>query len=326
MTFLPWLSWILFSSVFFALLHVGEAIAAQEGARYEGPIIDMHMHALALRLGPDGKPTPVDCYPAPCQSFTSAAQSEDDVLRMSLEAIDQYHIVQGFLSGSLDRVAKWKSAAPGRFIGSPLIRQPGEPSVEVLRGEYAAGHLSGMGELATQYTGFRPNDPALEPYFALAEELDLPTLIHTAGFGAPLPGFRVAAGNPVLLEDVLVRHPKLRLFVENCGFPFTAEMVAMMYQYPQLHCDVSTVTWIVERQAFLDHFQRLMRAGLGKRIMFGSDQVVWPEAIARAVDSIQMAEFLTPEQKADIFYYNAARFLRLSPDEIAHHHEIARGK
>jgi hypothetical protein len=36
MTFLPWLSWILFPSVFFALLHVGEAIAAQEGARYEG--------------------------------------------------------------------------------------------------------------------------------------------------------------------------------------------------------------------------------------------------------------------------------------------------
>jgi len=325
MTFLPWLSWILLPSAFFALLHGGEA-TAQEGARYEGPIIDMHLHALALRRGPDGKLTPVDCYPAPCQSFTSAAQSEDEVLRMSLEVMDQYHIVQGFLSGSLELVAKWTAAAPGRFIASPAIIQPGEPGVATLRPEYAAGRLSGMGELATQYSGFRPNDPALEPYFALAEELDLPTLIHTAGFGAPLPGFRVAAGKPVFLEDVLVRHPKLRLYVENCGFPFTEEMVAMMYQYPQLYCDVSTVTWIVERQAFLDHFQRLLRAGLGKRIMFGSDQVVWPEAIARAVDSIQTVEFLTPEQKADIFYHNAARFLRLSPDEIAHHHELARGK
>src|SRR5262245_52168641 len=320
MTFLPWLSWILLPSVFFALLHVGEAIAAQGGARYEGPIIDMHMHALALRLGPDGKPTPVDCYPAPCQSFTSAAQSEDEVLRMSLAAMDHYHIVQGFLSGSLDRVAKWKSAAPGRFIGSPLIRQPGEPSVEVLRGEYAAGHLSGLGELATQYNGLRPNDPALEPYFALAEELDLPVHIHTLGIGARMPGFRVAAGNPVLLEDVLVRHPRLRLFVENSGFPFTSEMIAMMYQYPQLYGDISTVTWIVERRAFLDHFQALIRAGLGKRIMFGSDQMVWPETIGMAVESIQSADFLSAEQKADIFYYNAARFLRLSDEEIGRHH------
>jgi hypothetical protein len=56
-------------------------------------------------------------------------------------------------------------------------------------------------------------------------------------------GFRTAAGNPVLLEDVLVRHPKLRLFVENAGYPYRGEMIAMMYQYPQLHADVSTISW-----------------------------------------------------------------------------------
>src|ERR1043166_5356417 len=178
MSLLPWLRWIFLPSVFCALLHVGAARAAQEGARYEGPIIDMHLHALALRWGPDGKPTPVDCYPAPCQSFTSAATSEDDVLRMSLEAMDHSHIVQGFLSGSLELIAKWTAAAPGRFIAAPAIVQPGDPDVATLRPEYAAGRLRGMGELATQYSGFRPNDPALEPYFALAEELDLPTLIH----------------------------------------------------------------------------------------------------------------------------------------------------
>ncbi len=38
-----------------------------------------------------------------------------------------------------------------------------------------------------------------------------------------------------------------------------------------------------------------------------------------AVDAIQSADFLTPEQKADIFYNNAARFLRLSEEEIAKH-------
>ena len=65
---------------------------------------------------------------------------------------------------------------------------------------------------------------------------------------------------------------------------------------------------------------RAVEAGLSKRIMFGSDQMQWPETIALAIDAIDTADFLTAEQKADIFYNNAARFLRLSEEEIARHH------
>jgi predicted TIM-barrel fold metal-dependent hydrolase len=54
----------------------------------------------------------------------------------------------------------------------------------------------------------------------------------------------------LLLEEVLVRHPKLRLFVENAGYPYRGEMIAMMYQYPQLHADVSTISWVIPRTAF----------------------------------------------------------------------------
>ena len=54
--------------------------------------------------------------------------------------------------------------------------------------------------------------------------------------------------------------------------------------------------------------------------MFGSDQMVWPKVIGMAIDGIESASFLTQEQKRDIFYNNAARFLRLSKDVIAGHH------
>ena len=50
---------------------------------------------------------------------------------------------------------------------------------------------------------------------------------------------------------------------------------------------------------------------MGRRIMFGSDQVVWPETIELAIDSINSASFLSEEQKDDIFFNNAARFLRM---------------
>jgi predicted TIM-barrel fold metal-dependent hydrolase len=37
---------------------------------------------------------------------------------------------------------------------------------------------------------------------------------------------------------------------------------------------------------------------------------------------IEDAPFLDAQQKRDILYDNAARFLRLSPQEIAGHHEL----
>jgi predicted TIM-barrel fold metal-dependent hydrolase len=54
-----------------------------------------------------------------------------------------------------------------------------------------------------------------------------------------------------------------------------------------------------------------MRAGLGKRVLFGSDQMYWPEAIGMAVDAVDAATFLTPADKRDIFYGNAVRYLQL---------------
>lgn len=56
--------------------------------------------------------------------------------------------------------------------------------------------------------------------------------------------------------------------------------------------------------------------------MFGSDQMIWPGVIEPAIRSIEAAPFLTARQKRDIFYNNAARFLRLSPADIARHHGL----
>jgi hypothetical protein len=109
----------------------------------------------------------------------------------------------------------------------------------------------------------------------------------------------------------MVSHPKLRIFVENTGYPFLDEMIAMMYQYPQLYGDLSTITWIIPRSAFYQYLEALVKAGLGKRLMFGSDQMRWPEMIGEAIETFEQAPFLTEEQKRDILYNNAVRFLRL---------------
>jgi predicted TIM-barrel fold metal-dependent hydrolase len=55
----------------------------------------------------------------------------------------------------------------------------------------------------------------------------------------------------------------------------------------------------------------LGRIGFGKRIMFGSDEMVWPGTIPMVIESIESADFLSEVQKCDIFCRNAVRFLRL---------------
>ncbi len=45
--------------------------------------------------------------------------------------------------------------------------------------------------------------------------------------------------------------------------------------------------------------------------MFGTDQMIWPRLMATSISVIQNADYLTPQQKRDILYNNAARFLCL---------------
>lgn len=68
------------------------------------------------------------------------------------------------------------------------------------------------------------------------------------------------------------------------------------------------------------YLHRLVEAGFANRIMFGSDQMVWPKTLEIAIEVIQDAPFLTVEQKRDIFYNNAARFLKLTAAQLEAHH------
>jgi len=167
--------------------------------------------------------------------------------------------------------------------------------------------------------GILPNDPRMEPLYSLAEQLDVPIglHIHPGPPGAPYPPFSMTkmcadSGHP-LFEDVLVRHPKLRLYVMHVGWPFLDEMKALLYEHPQVYVDVGVIGWSQPRPEFYRFLRGLVEAGYARRIMFGSDQMVWPDRIEKTVESIERADFLTAQQKEDIFYNNAARFLRLEP-------------
>ena len=283
------------------------------------PIIDIHMHTFQWNIY--GNPPPTNLI----NGKRPTARSNTEAIEAYIAEMDRYNIVLAVGSGELEMLRKMKTHLPNRFIGgiefpkytAPINKRMEKwPSPNELRRLYESGELKIMGEITAQYAGVAPNDPRLEPYFSLAEELDIPVCLHT-GFGPPMspymgdPDFRMRHGNPLLLEDVLVKHPRLRIYIAHGGYPNLSETIGLMLMYRQVYMDISAINWLLTREEFHAYLQRLMQARLGKRIMFGTDQMIWPDAVGMSVDAIESATFLTEAQKRDIFFNNAARFLRL---------------
>ena len=286
-------------------------ISCQTATNKNLPIIDMHMHSYPVEyMGEANIPNPVTGMP-------SGATSDEELMLATLSEMRRYNIVKGVTSGPLDVVHRWKTEEPKRLIGGVYFDEVTSlPDLEQLRQQFVSGRLGVLGELVAQHAGLTPTDSLFEPYLTLAEELDIPVGFHT-GLGPAetpytcCPKFRVTYGNPILLEYVLVSHPKLRIYIMHGGWPYLEETKAIMSVYPQVYADLATINWIIPREEFHEYLKDLIRAGFGKRLMFGSDQMVWPEAIGMAIEGIESAKFLSKEEKRDIFYNNATRFLKL---------------
>jgi predicted TIM-barrel fold metal-dependent hydrolase len=319
---------------------------AQSGRR--GPIIDMHLHAEHVA---DYGPTPAVCSDnrgivwrgwdprepldlatlGACSAARWLAPTTDDELLRRTVAMLERHDIRAVTAGTPDDLATWHAAAPDRILpavnyfrpradaqGKPMLRDTAE-----LRRLVREGRVAVFAEITPQYWGMSPADPALEPYFALAEEMDVPVGIHL-GIGPPAvsyadapfpafksPNYRGSAGDPYLLEDVLVRHPRLRLYAMHAAWPDIPRMLYMMCMHPQLYVDVSVLQYAIARPAYMTALKTLTDAGLTDRIMFGSDG--GPRFLAAGIEAIETAPFLTDQQKRDILFNNAIRFFRLDP-------------
>lgn len=319
-------------------------------AQARSPIIDMHLHA---RKGDYVGDLPQLCLPIvdmprwdPAQPIETLSKSDTckhplqpvtdarQLMRDTLAILQERNII-GMVSGEPDVLAAWKAAAPERIIvGSDLrilkhsadgrlkARTPDE-----LRLLHANGQLDVLGEVMAQYEGLTPDDPRLAPYWELAESLDIPVGIHLGpgGPGDPYFGskhYRARNSSALLMEETLVRHPRLRVYIMHAGYPLIDDLRALLFTYPQVYVDISAIVSGEPRPAFYRYLQELFEAGYGERVMFGTDQGLWPGLIEASIEVIEDAPFLTPAQKRDVLYNNAARFLRLSKETIARHHAM----
>jgi uncharacterized protein len=298
------------------------------------PVLDVHVHAMDADFpgiapmcpntskftasDPKTKEEPFGWVKEQCtpELYPSApGQYMKDVLA-EMERLN----VTAVVFGDPKSVQRWKDAAPARVIPGTSFSNGLTPGQRVpldeLRKHFTQEGFKVMGEIGLQYEGISPSDPSVDSYFALAEELDIPVAIHmgTGGSGRANisePKFRGSMGDPLLLEGLLARHPKLRVQVMHAGYPMIDNMLTLLQANSHVYVDVAGLIWSYPIKEVNRYIDRLVDAGFEDRVMFGTDQMIWPKLMAYSISIIQNADYLTPQQKRDILYNNAVRFLRL---------------
>ena len=314
------------------LLIAPVALRAQNTTTTAPPVIDVHVHAmddpgpLAVPMcpntakftasDPSTKEAPFGWVQDECTPKLYPA-AKGEYMKEVLAEMERLNVT-AVVFGTTDSVQKWRAASPKRVIPGTGFEAPGGKRVEVdqLRASFGKDGFKVMGEIGLQYQGISPSDMSVDQYFALAEELDIPVAIHmgTGGSGRAnivRPTFRGSKGDPLLLEELLARHPKLRVQVMHAGYPLIDNMLTLLQANSHVYVDVAGLIWSYPIKEVNRYIERLVDAGFEDRVMYGTDQLVWPKLMAYSISIIQNADYLTPAQKRDILYNNAARFLRI---------------
>ncbi|MEU7890807.1 amidohydrolase family protein [Microbispora bryophytorum] len=161
--------------------------------------------------------------------------------------------------------------------------------------------------------GIAPNDPVAYPLYEAIEELGVPALFHTGqtGIGAGVSGgggIRLKYGNPMLVDDVAVDFPELRIILAHPSFPWQDEALAVATHKPYVYIDLSG--W--SPKYFPPQLVRYANTLLKDKVLFGSDYpVITPDRWMADFDKLE----IKPEVRPKILKDNAVRLLGLGTQE-----------
>ena len=276
-------------------------------------VIDAHMHASTPEFFKKASSANFGAHRRAGNMVTDASL----LLKQTIEYMNKNNVTVGLLSGDNDLVQSWAKAHPTRFIPSfspdTSLRDHRAATrqfeLEVQRGKWRA-----LGELGLAYDGRALNDPLLFPYYEVCEREGIPVFFHT-GLDGPepqqlvSPKFRIELGDPLLLQDVVIRFPKLKVVIMHMGWPYSDHALYMLYAYPNVYLDTAVVNWILGESVFNRMLKEAVDTVGSDRILFGSDQMVWPSMITPAVQAIVKADYLSVDDKKRILGGNAANLL-----------------
>jgi uncharacterized protein len=231
-----------------------------------------------------------------------------------------YHIAEAAFSSSTENTEKYRAESKTKLLFGLMFPCPNGivpysgqkcfedgkefPDINWVRQQIIDKKIDFLGEVINEYYGISPSDSSLFPYYQLALEYHLPVGIHTGGVGPHnlSPNYNLAMGDPMLMKDILMKFPGLKIWIMHAG----KGTLTIMSDYPQVYADISVIANpdISDKNEFRSYMKSLIDAGFENRLMFGSDNGDYAKMIA----AVNELDFLTTEQKEKIFYKNAVRF------------------
>jgi len=158
---------------------------------------------------------------------------------------------------------------------------------------------------------FFPNDRAVYPLYETIAAAGLPALFHTghSGIGTGLPGgggIRLKYSNPMVVDDVAVDFPGLKIVLAHPSFPWQDEAISVALHKQQVYIDLSG--W--SPKYFPPQLIQYANTQLRDRVLFGSDfPLITPDRWLRDFEQAPFKDEVRPL----ILKENAARLLGLRP-------------
>lgn len=232
-------------------------------------IIDVHSHAPNFFLSADeeeiGK-TEVNTSMRPNQGGIKLFFSEEEHLEATKPADKVIVFNMAIAANPNDATAAFAKKYPERVIGFMGL-DPKDPKVldELDRCYYDLG-LKGI-KLGPIYQKFHPQDKRAYAIYARAQQLNLPIMFHQ---GATYPRKApLKYANPILLEDVALDFPDLKMIIAHMGHPWFEETIVLIRKQPNVFADISGLFY--RPWQFYQAMSLCYEYGRLDKLLFGSD-------------------------------------------------------
>lgn len=207
-----------------------------------------------------------------------------------------------------EQIARLVSMHPERLIGFASVDPHREDAAEIVERAFRDLKLEGL-KLNPSKQKFYPADPMLEPIYELCERYNKPIIFH-AGMSWE-PNTPAEYSHPLKFEEVLIRHPRLRICLAHFAWPWVREMVMLMIKYPNVYTDTSVLYMDSPEESMKRLFTEDMgdlwfERGFQHQVMFASNTPRFRAfKLKRALDAVPMRK----AARENLYYKNALKFL-----------------
>jgi uncharacterized protein len=193
-------------------------------------------------------------------------------------------------TGLNDRVAEFVAAEPQRRIGFLSVHPELGGALDELERSRADLALRGV-KLGPNYQVFDPLGPAALRVYEAAERHGLPILFHQGA--SPVRDAPLRYAHPLLMDEVAIRFPELRIVMAHMGHPWQRETIVTIRKHPHVYADVSALFY--RPWSLYEALRLATEWNVFPKLLFGSDYpIATPEETAAGLRAVNAPVEGTP--------------------------------